>query len=80
MCNSVTINNYKIIRIVRAFSLVSSCVKVRVCKDSCNITRILIGQMLSDARFDWLVGNMRAYQENLFRSRINKQDFPSFVE
>ena len=53
---------------------------MRICKHSCGIIRILIsyvivstnyGYVLSDARFDWLVGNMGAYQEKLF---------PSFVE
>ena len=29
----------------------------------------LIGYVLSDARFDWLVGNMSVYEENLFQSR-----------
>ena len=60
---------YKIIRIVRALSLVNSCVKRRVCKHGCDISRILIGYVLSDARFDWLVGNMRVCQENLFQSK-----------
>ena len=50
-----TIN--KIIRIVRALSLVNSCVKMRVCKHGCDITQILIGYVLSDAHFDWLVVN-----------------------
>ena len=26
---------------------------MRVCKDDCDIIRILIGYLLSDARFDW---------------------------
>ena len=43
-------------------------------------SRILIGCMLSDARFDWLVGNMSVNQENLFQSRIFLHLFPSFVE
>ena len=43
-------------------------------------SRILIGCMLSDARFDWLVGNMSVYQENLFQSRIFLHLFPSVVE
>ena len=34
---------------------------MRVCKHSCDITQILIGYVLSDARFDWLVGNMGVY-------------------
>ena len=33
---------------------------------SCDITRIVIGYMLSDVRVDWLVGNMSVYQENMF--------------
>ena len=36
--------------------------------------------MASDARFDWLVGNMSVHQENLFQSRIFVHLFPSFVE
>ena len=43
-------------------------------------SRILIGCMLSDARFDWLIGNTSVYQENLFQSRIFLHLFPSFVE
>ena len=42
---------------------------MRVCKHGCDITRIFIGYLLSDARFDFLVGNMSVYQENLFQSR-----------
>ena len=30
--------NYKIIKIVRAFSLVDTCLKMRVCKPSCDVT------------------------------------------
>ena len=43
---------------------------------------ILIGYVLSDARFDWLVGNMSVcHLENLFQSRsLKKQHFPSFFE
>jgi len=44
-----------------------------VCKYGCDITRILIGYVLSDVRFDWLVGNMSACEES-------KKHFPSFVE
>ena len=64
---------HKIIRIVCALSLVSSCVwmRVYVWKHVCDITRILIGYVLSDARFDWLVGKVR---------RKEKQHFPSFVK
>ena len=65
---------------VRALSLVNSCVQIRVCKHRCDITRILIGYVLSDARFDWLLGNRSVYQENLFQSRSKKKHFPSFVE
>ena len=36
---------------------------------SCDITRILFGYVLSDARFDWLLGNKSAYEENICRSR-----------
>ena len=42
---------------------------MRVCKHGCDIIRILIGYVLSDAHFDWLVGNMSVYQENVFQSR-----------
>ena len=45
---------------------------MRVCKNGCDITRILIGYVLSDARFDWLLGNTSVYQENLFQARIKK--------
>lgn len=60
---------------------------MRICKHSCGIIRILItyvivstnyGYVLSDARFDWLVGNMSAYQEKLFRSGSKKTTF-SFI-
>ena len=33
-------------------------------KQGCDVTRILIGSVFSDERLDWLVGNMREYQEN----------------
>ena len=56
----------QIIRIVHALSLVNRCVWMRVCKHGCGITGILIGYVLSDVLFDWLVGNMSVYQENLF--------------
>ena len=54
----------------RALSLVTIniCVMMRVCKHGCDITRILIGYVLSDARFNWLVGNLTVYQENSFQS------------
>ena len=51
---------------------------MRVCKRGCDITRILIGYVLSDAHFDWLVGNMSVCQENLFQSRNKKTAF-SFI-
>ena len=41
----------------------------------------MIGYVLSEVRFDWLVGNMSMCQENLFQSKSEKnQHFPSFVE
>ena len=43
---------------------------MKVWKHGCDITRFLIGSVFSDVRFDWLVGNMSVYQENLFQSRI----------
>ena len=49
-CSLMSIGFYKIIRIVRALSLVNSCVQMRVWKHGCDITRILIGYVLSDAR------------------------------
>ena len=42
------------------------------------MTRIFIGYVLSDARFDWLVGNISTCPENLFRSR-NKETVFSFI-
>ena len=56
------------------------CVWMRVCKHGCIITLILIGFVLSDVHFDWLVGNMIMYEENLFHSRSKKQHFPLFVK
>ena len=56
---------------------------MRVCKHRCAIERILIGYVLPDVRFDWLVGNIHVglYQGNLFQSRSKEnQHFPSFVE
>ena len=49
---------------------------MRVWRHDCDITRI--GYVLSDARFDWLVGYMSVYQENLFQSRSKKPAF-SFI-
>ena len=40
-----------------------------VCEDGIDITEILTGHVMPDVPFDWLVGNMSACQENLFRSR-----------
>ena len=41
----------------------------------------MIGYVLSEVHFDWLVGNMSMCQENLFQSKSEKnQHFPSFVE
>ena len=52
---------------------------MRVSKHGCGITRILIGYVLSHARFfDWLVGNMSVYQENLFQ--FNSIDLLSLFE
>ena len=54
---------------------------MRVWKQGYDIKEILIGYVLSDAGFDWFVGNMSVCQENLFQSRSKKnQHFPSFVE
>ena len=54
---------------------------MRVWKHGYDITRILIGDVLSDARFNWPLGNVSVCQENLFQSRNKKkQHFPSFVE
>ena len=74
--------NFKIktIRIVCTLSLVNSCVKMRVCKHGCDITQILIGYVLSEVHFYWLVGNMSVYQESLFQSRSKKQHFPSIED
>ena len=49
---------YKIIKIVGTHLLVNRCVYMRACKHGCEITGIFIEYVLSDARFDWLVGNM----------------------
>ena len=51
---------------------------MRVWKHGCDITQILIGYVLSDARFDWLLGNMSVFKENLFQSRSKKPAF-SFI-
>ena len=52
---------------------------MRVCRFSCDITRILIGYVLSDANFDWLVGNMSAFRVN-FDQEEKKQHFSLFIE
>ena len=49
------------------------------------ITGILIGYVLSNSHFDWLIGNMSIYQENLFSVLffsilVHKPHFPSFVK
>ena len=51
---------------------------MRVCNHGCDITRILIGYVLSDARFDWVVGNMSVYQEIRFQLTSKKPAF-SFI-
>ena len=38
-------------------------------------SQILIGYVLSDVRFDWLVGNTSVYQENLFNQEVKKIAF-----
>ena len=43
-----------------------------IIKHGCDISRILIGYVLSDARFDWLVGNMSVCYENLLESKSEK--------
>ena len=48
---------------------------MRVCKHGWDITRILIGYVLSDAHFYWLVGDA---SENLFQSRSKYTAF-SFI-
>ena len=63
-------DTYKLIGIVRALSL-------RVWKHGYGITRILIGYVLSDARFNWLVRNTSVYQENLFQSISKKKKKPA---
>ena len=62
---------------------------MRICKHSCGIIRILIsyvivstnyGYVLSDARFDWLVGNMSAYQEKTTFSFICRIVFEKYFK
>ena len=45
---------------------------MRVWKRGCDFAQISIGYVLSDKPFDWLVGNMSVYQENLFQSSKNQ--------
>ena len=45
---------------------------MRVCKHSCDNTRILIEGALSYARFDWLVGEYGHVSRNLLRSRSDE--------
>ena len=52
---------------------------MRVWKHGCDITRSLIGYVLSEVRFDWLVGNVNVYQENLFQLRRKKKPAFSFT-
>ena len=66
---------YIIIRIVRALSLVNSCIYMRLWKHGCDITRILFGYVFSDSRFDWLVENMSVYQ----KKTVSIKNFPSVV-
>ena len=54
-----------VIRRVFALPLASRRVEMIVCKHSRDITQILIVYELSHVGFDWLVGNMSVYQENL---------------
>ena len=62
--------SYALIRIARALSLVNMGVQMRICnKYGCDFTRILIGYVLSDARFDWLVGNMKVYLKKSIKSK-----------
>ena len=51
---------------------------MRVWQHGHDITQILIGYVLSHAHFDWLVGNMNVYQENLFNQEVKNPHFPSF--
>ena len=61
---------------------------MRVCKHGCDITRILIGYVFSDARFDCLVGNISVYyintdeiprelsRENMISSHVKRSLLP----
>ena len=57
-----SMSDYKY-RIVRALSLVKSCVLMKVCRHACDITRFFIGYVLSGASFERLVGNMSVYKK-----------------
>ena len=46
-----------------------------VWKHGCDITRILIGYVVSRGRFDWLVENMSVYQEICFNQEVKKPAF-----
>ena len=48
------------------------CVQMRVSKHGSDITQTFIGYVLSDARFDWPVGNMSVYQENSLDSCLHE--------
>ena len=52
---------------------------MRVRKHSCDITRILIGSVLSDARFDWLVGNIWACIKKICFDQQLKKNSISFI-
>ena len=41
--------------------------------------QIFVVYVLSDAHFDWLVGNMNMIKKIYFDQEVNKQHFPSFV-
>ena len=41
--------------------------------------QIFVVYVLSDAHFDWLVGNMSMIKKIYFDQEVNKQHFPSFV-
>ena len=72
---------YKIIRIVRALSLVKGCIEIKVCKHGCDITRILTGYVFRCAF--WLAGKnyKRARIKKIyFDKEVNKQHLPSSVE
>ena len=50
---------------------------MRECKHVCDITLILIGYVLSDARFDWLVVNMEVSGKSIsIKKEINSNFLP----